>query len=88
MRTKTFSIFCNRITGEKKKALDFKDLLENKMLKRQKEHWSSIKFKDEHERTISIDREFLESGMTFEDAVWDWLGNSTEEEQSDDIFTI
>lgn len=81
-----FTVFCNRITGEKVKAKDFDDLIENRMSKRHKEFWSEVKFKDEDGETITINREFLdEQGMTFEEVVNDWKSFASEEELQEEI---
>jgi hypothetical protein len=73
-RTKNvkFAVFCNQAVGTWKPAKDFDDLL-NKMTKKQREFWSNIQFIDSQGRLINITREFLEEGMTFDEAVWDWL---------------
>lgn len=75
---KSFGIFCNRLFGERKKAIDFQDLLDNRMTKKQKEFWSQIKFQDNKGRTICITREFLEQGMAFDEVVFDWVENNPE----------
>lgn len=73
-RLTKFAVFCNRTIAEIVKAKDFDDLIENRMLKRQKEFWSSVNFKDDEDRTICITREFLDDqGMTFDEVVLDWL---------------
>lgn len=64
----TFAIFTSSIIGEKKKAKSFDELLKG-MSKRHKELWECVKFKDEEGDTISISREFLEQGMSFEQIV-------------------
>lgn len=85
-KLKVFTVFCSRITGEKLKANDFNDLIENRMSKRHKEFWSEVKFKDEDGETITINREFLdEQGMTFDEVVNDWKSFASEEELQEEI---
>lgn len=66
-----FTIFCNKMFGETKKAWSFQELLDS-MSKRHKEFWSNIMFKDEDGKTINITREFLQD-MTFDEVVNDWI---------------
>lgn len=69
-----FAVFCNRICGEVKKAESIKDLIENRMTKKQKQFWSEVKYYDAQGRVIQITREFLdEQGMTIEDVISDWI---------------
>ncbi len=71
--TAKFAVFCNRMVGETKSATSLEELIESKMLKRQKEFWSEIKFKDEQNRTIVISREFVEQGMSILEIISDHL---------------
>ena len=86
MKNIKFTIFCNKMFGETKKALSINDLF-NKMTKRHREHWSEIKFKDEQGRTIQITREFLEQGMTIGEIIEDWIINC-KDRLEDEIFSI
>lgn len=87
MKTK-FTIFKNQFIGFTRRADNFDDLLNNVMTKRDKEFWSNIQFKDSHNRTINITREFLEQGMTFDEVVYDWIDNATEDELTEEILSI
>lgn len=85
----SFGIFCNRIVGERVKAVDFDDLLENRLSKRLKTFWSEIKFQDQDGNTICINREFLEDqGMSFDEVVADWKDNASPEELEEVIHAI
>lgn len=86
---KSFGVFCNRIVGEKVKAKDFTDLIENRLSKRLKNFWSEIKFQDDDGNTIVINREFLdEQGMSFDEVVSDWLVNASEDDLQEVIQTV
>ena len=86
---KSFGVFCNKIVGEKVKAKDFTDLIENRLSKRLKNFWSEIKFMDNYGNTIVINREFLdEQGMSFDEIVCDWLSNASREDLQEIIDTI
>jgi len=89
-RTKliTFAVFCNRMVGEKVKAIDFDDLTDSRMSKRHQKFWSNIMFMDSEGRTINVTREYLQQGMTFEEAVTDWIDYATPEQLEETIHTI
>ena len=77
----SFGVFCNTIIGEEVRAKDLDDLFDNRMTGRQKDFWSSVKFKQD-DQTIVITREFLdEQGMSIDDIIIDWeLHGDTEED--------
>ncbi len=77
-KLQSFGVFCNRTVGERVKAIDFQDLLDNRMTNKQKRFWSEVKFTDTQERTICITQEFLEQGMTFDEIVQDWITHNPE----------
>ncbi len=75
-----FAIFCNTFIGEIKSASSIEELLETKILKRQK-NWSVIKYTDSQNRTISITQEYIEQGMSIQEIIDDHIlfGNINEE---------
>lgn len=84
-----FAVFCNRMCGQEVRALDFDDLLENRMTKKQKTFWSNVQFKDSQGRTINIAREFIdEQGMSFDEVFHDWIDNATQAELESKIHVI
>jgi len=69
-----FGVFKNQIIGEEVRAIDFKDLLNNRMTNKQKEFWSNVMFKDCEGRTIQITREFFDEQLMSEsEIVADWI---------------
>jgi hypothetical protein len=86
-KLKTFAIFCNATFGQKVKEKYFEDLTKNRLNKKQEQLWSEIRFKDEEDRTITISREFLDQGMTFEEVLQDYVENC-EHLFEEEIYTI
>jgi len=75
-----FGVFCNQIVGHIRKAPSVAEVIEA-LPKRVKEYWSSIKYKDEEGRIISITREYLEDqGMSIQEIIEDHIqfGDTTE----------
>ena len=69
-----FGVFKNQIIGEEVRAIDFQDLLNNRMTNKQKEFWSNVMFKDCEGRTIQITREFFDEQLMSEsEIVADWI---------------
>jgi hypothetical protein len=72
-KLKSFFIFCNQCWGEEIRAKDLNDLLENRLSKRHQNFWSSINFIDDEGQKIKIQKEFLEQGMSIDEAIQDWI---------------
>ena len=69
-----FGVFMQgRIVGELVRAKDFDDLMDNKILKRQKKSWMVVKFRDNEGRTISISEQFINEGMTPQECIEDHI---------------
>ena len=77
-----FGVFCNQMIGQEVRAIDFQDLINNRMTNKQKAFWSNVMFKDSEGRTIQITREFFdEQLMTESQIVADWIEHGDTEEE-------
>ncbi len=79
--TTRFAIFCNSFIGETKTAESIEQLLESKMLERQKKSWSCIKYKDSQGRTITITQDYISQGMTIPEIIEDHIKYGDIEEE-------
>lgn len=84
-----YAVYTNSIiVGEAVSASSLGDLL-GKMLKRQKNYWQVIKYKDDENRTIQVSREFWEDqGMSFAEIVEDWLEYANEDDLEEEITVL
>lgn len=89
LQLKKFGVFCSRVVGELVKAKDIHDLLENRLSKRLSEHWSSIQFKDEEGRTITIFRGHLDDfENNVEKTIQDFITFSSQDEFEETISVL
>ena len=89
MKTKKteFVVFCNKIIGESIKASSVQDAID-KMLKRQKEYWSTIEWRDEDGKRMVVTQEYLDQGMTLEEIIEDWKMHASSMDFDDIIITF
>lgn len=86
-RKPRFTIFCNETAGETKPYWSLKECIDG-MTKRHQDFWSNIQYKDQHDKTINVSREFIEQGMSLDEVVADYLENASPEDLKQTIYSI
>lgn len=75
-----FAVFCGSLMGQWKPAVDFDDLLKNRMTKKQQENWEAVEYIDDQGRKIHITREFFDySHWDLDDVIEDWIEHNPEQ---------